>query len=140
MRGLRKLNVGCFFLKFPGKSGSGELFSYLENEKCIGYGGLVHINWKDKNAEISFIMDTKLEKDFFDKHWAIFLDLIEHIAFHELKLHKIQTFAFDVRPNLYVILEKNNYLKEAVLKEHYFFNQKHFDVIIHSKYNSCENI
>src|SRR5690606_13377372 len=34
------------------------LFSYLEDDKCIGYGGLVHIKWTDKNAEISFIMDT----------------------------------------------------------------------------------
>ena len=32
------------------------LFSYLKDDKCIGYGGLVHINWKDGKAEISFIM------------------------------------------------------------------------------------
>ena len=31
------------------------LFSFLKNDVCIGYGGLVHINWTDKNAEISFI-------------------------------------------------------------------------------------
>ena len=30
------------------------IFSFLENDICIGYGGLVHINWIDKNAEISF--------------------------------------------------------------------------------------
>ncbi|HMR86859.1 MAG TPA: GNAT family N-acetyltransferase, partial [Saprospiraceae bacterium] len=30
------------------------LFSYLEGDVCIGYGGLVHINWIDKNAELSF--------------------------------------------------------------------------------------
>ena len=53
------------------------LFSYLKNSKCIGYGGLVHINWKDKNAEISFIMDTKLEKEEFQFHWTTFLSLIE---------------------------------------------------------------
>ena len=32
------------------------LFSYLENGICLGYGGLVHINWKDRNAEISFLL------------------------------------------------------------------------------------
>ena len=53
------------------------LFSYTENGKCIGYGGLVHINWYDKNAEISFVMDTELEKDFFQKHWLNWLYLIE---------------------------------------------------------------
>ena len=30
------------------------LFSFLRENICIGYGGLVHINWIDKNAEISF--------------------------------------------------------------------------------------
>ena len=52
------------------------LFSYLEGEKCIGYGGLVHINWIDKNAEISFIINSDLENTFFDLHWTNFLKLI----------------------------------------------------------------
>jgi len=43
------------------------LFSFLKNDVCIGYGGLVHINWIDKNAEISFIMNTELEEDYFEK-------------------------------------------------------------------------
>ena len=42
------------------------LFNYLHNGKCIGYGGLVHINWIDKNAEVSFIMDTELEENYFE--------------------------------------------------------------------------
>ena len=37
------------------------LFSLIQEDVCIGYGGLVHINWVDKTAEISFIMDTLLE-------------------------------------------------------------------------------
>jgi len=49
------------------------LFSFLENDICIGYGGLVHINWIDKNAEISFIMDTALEQDNFQFHWKNYL-------------------------------------------------------------------
>ena len=54
------------------------LFSYLEKGVCVGYGGLVHINWIDNNAEISFIMDTRLEKDpDAQPIWARFYDL-EH--------------------------------------------------------------
>ena len=109
------------------------LFSYLENGKCIGYGGLVHINWIDKNAEISFIMETSLEKNEFHKHWGVFLDLLEQIAFDELKLHKIYTYAFDLRPHLYEAIEAKGFLKEAMLKEHCFFEGKYIDVIIHSK-------
>ncbi len=109
------------------------LFSFLRNEVCIGYGGLVHINWIDKNAEISFLMNTSHQEDRFETYWGIFLKLIEEVAFNELQLHKIFTYAFDLRPNLYDILEKNNFIKEAILKEHCLINNKYIDVIIHTK-------
>jgi RimJ/RimL family protein N-acetyltransferase len=111
------------------------LFSYLENDICIGYGGLVHINWIDKNAEISFLNNTALEKEHYAEHLSIFLDLIEEVAFKELELHKIFTYAFDVRPKLYTLLESAGFLKEAVLKEHCLFNEEFKSVVIHSKIN-----
>ena len=111
------------------------LFSFLKNNKCIGYGGLVHINWFDLNAEISFLMNTKLEKNFFSFHWKAFLNLLEIVAFNELNLHKIYTYAFDLRPKLYTTVESLGYVKEAELKEH-FKNKNRFEsVIIHSKIN-----
>ena len=51
------------------------LFSYLKDSECIGYGGLVHINWIDKNAELSFIMKTELEEIEFELHWKNFLNV-----------------------------------------------------------------
>lgn len=110
------------------------LFSYLEGDKCIGYGGLVHINWIDKNAEISFIMNTVLEKNDFHKHWKFFLNLIEQVAFVDLKLHKISTYAFDLRRELYHVLDDSGFHKEAVLKKHCLFNSEYIDVVIHSKF------
>ncbi len=110
------------------------LFSYLEGQKCIGYGGLVHINWIDKNAEISFIMCTELENEYFSLHWKFFLGLIEQVAFKEIKLFKIFTYAFDLRPKLYEVLEKESWLKEAVLKKHVCLNGNFKDIIIHSKF------
>lgn len=111
------------------------LFSYLENDVCIGYGGLVHINWQDQYAEISFIMDTSLEEKFFEKHWKQFLLLLQKVAFDSLLFHKIFTYAFDLRPRLYVALETADFIKEAVLKEHCFFEGKFIDVVIHIKLN-----
>ena len=110
------------------------LFSYLENDKCIGYGGLVHINWIDKNAEISFIMDTELEKNSFQTHWRNFLNLIEQVAFDKIKFHKIFVYAFDLRPHLYKVLENSDYSEDARLKEHCFFGNKFIDVLIYSKF------
>lgn len=116
------------------------LFSYLKNEICVGYGGLVHINWIDKNAEVSFIMNTELEKIFFAKHWICFLQLIERVAFKELNFHKLSTYAFDLRPHLYEIIESAGFVKEAVLKEHCFFNGQYKDVIIHCKLNKRDDV
>jgi RimJ/RimL family protein N-acetyltransferase len=112
------------------------LFSYLENGKCIGYGGLVHINWIDKNAEISFVMNTTLEVNEFQCNWINYLKLIEKVAFEDLKLHKIFTYAFDLRPHLYQAIEIAGFSKEAVLKEHCLFNNVYSDVVIHSKFNN----
>ena len=112
------------------------LFSYLEGDQCIGYGGLVHINWNDKNAEISFIMNTQLENECFEFHWIKYLELLEQVAFSELSLHKIYTYAFDLRHRLYSALESMRFCHEATLKEHCYFNGKFIDVIIHSKINS----
>ena len=111
------------------------LFSFLKGETCIGYGGLVHVNWVDRNAEVSFIMNTELESEFFSMHWKIFLGLIEQVAFKDLQLFKIFTYAFDLRPKLYSILEEESWLKEAVLKKHFCLHGNFKDIIIHSKFN-----
>ncbi|MDA9349678.1 GNAT family N-acetyltransferase, partial [Polaribacter sp.] len=56
------------------------LFSYLRKEKLIGYGGLVHVNWVERTAEVSFIMKTSLERDEFDLHWSTYLSMLKKIA------------------------------------------------------------
>jgi RimJ/RimL family protein N-acetyltransferase len=111
------------------------LFSFLEDGVCIGYGGLVHINWLDKNAEISFVMDTRLEEDRFQEIWKSYLKLIEEVAFSGLSLHKIYTYAFDLRPHLYEVLGNVGFFEDARLNEHAIFDGKAFDVLIHSKFS-----
>ncbi len=118
---------------FQKKNPNQILFSFLRKNICIGYGGLVHINWIDKNAEISFIMDTELEAEGFEENWSVYLQLIENVAFNELHLHKIYVYAFDLRPHLYDVLLSNNYFLDARLKDQCCFNEKFIDVVIHSK-------
>jgi RimJ/RimL family protein N-acetyltransferase len=109
------------------------LFSFLQANECIGYGGLVHINWIDKNAEVSFIMKTRLEESSFSNNWSVFLKCLEQLAFGELGFHKIFIYAFDLRPYLYNVLELNGYFKDARLKDHCFFQGDFKDVLIYSK-------
>lgn len=109
------------------------LFSFLENGECIGYGGLVHINWIDRNAEISFIMNTELENAAFAKNWTQFLKFVEELAFVEINFHKLFVYAFDLRPHLYNVLIQNQYFLDARLKDHCLYNGKYIDVVIYAK-------
>jgi len=109
------------------------LFSYLKNDKCIGYGGLVHVNWIDKNAEISFIMNSELEEKYFHFHWSTYLEMIESLAFEEFGFHKLYVYAFDLRPHLYEVLLASDYFRDATLKDHCYFNGRFLDVVIYSK-------
>tara|TARA_B110000967_G_C18876037_1_gene558331 strand:+ start:1920 stop:2483 length:564 start_codon:yes stop_codon:yes gene_type:complete len=111
------------------------LFSYLKDGICIGYGGLVHINWVDRNAEISFIINTELENLEFQFHWKVYLSLIEKLAFKKLDLHKLYIYAFDLRPHLYEALRDADYFKDATLRDHCFFDNNFLDIVIHSKIN-----
>jgi hypothetical protein len=84
------------------------LFSYIYNNKCIGYGGLVHINWEDKNAEVSFLMDTNNIESLEKEHWVIFLKLIEcaiafaliSSAFTSVMVKVLKNSALDLNPSL----------------------------------------
>lgn len=109
------------------------LFSFLKNNKCIGYGGLVHIDWENKSSEISFIMNTNLEKDYFEKYWSIYLNLIEQLAFKEAGLDSIFTYAYDLRPKLYSMLNKNEFKLKEILKDKISINDISVDVYIHQK-------
>ena len=109
------------------------LFSYLENDKCIGYGGIVHINWVDKIGEISFIINTELESKYFEFHWKTYLNLIERIAFEDLKFEKIYAYAFDLRKNLYPILESKKYYLKNRIKNKLKLNNKWYDALIYCK-------
>ena len=111
------------------------LFSYIKDFECIGYGGLVHINWNDKNAELSFIMKTELEEIEFELHWKNFLKMIDQIATNDLCLIKTYTYAYDLRPKLYNALEDSYYKLEARLRKHKNIENKFIDVLIHSKIN-----
>ena len=112
------------------------LFSILKNNVCMGYGGLVHIDWKTKIAEISFLTATELNVDSFNKVWGDFLRVIKHIAFEELSFRKIYTYAIDVRPEIYTTLVKHGFKVERVLPNEFDKNGVFFDVIIHSMKNN----
>ncbi len=110
------------------------LFSFLKDNILIGYGGLVHIDWESKNAEISFLLETKrnTDKNQFIDDFNIYLSILKDIANTQLNFTKIYTYAYDIRPYLYDALNISGFVEEARLKNHIVVNQKNYDVLIHS--------
>ena len=109
------------------------LFSYLINNKCIGYGGLTNIDWHIKRAEISFILATEYIKDDqkYEYDFSIFLHLIKLVAFSELGLNRLYTETYDIRPLHISILEKNGFRLEGRLRQHTLIEGKYQDSLIH---------
>jgi len=110
------------------------LFGFLEGETLVGYGGLVHIDWENRNAEISFLTHSERSKyvDQFISDWKNFLDILKRISAHELDFIKIYTYAYDVRPHLYKALFESNFVEEARLKYQVLIKDEQRDVLIHS--------
>ena len=105
----------------------------LENEICVGYGGLVYINWENKTAEISFLIDTKKEKKFYKKYWKNFLIMLESIAFKAINLNEIYTYAYNIRKHLYAEFEKSGFTLKKKIKNKLKLDNKFIDIVIHSK-------
>jgi RimJ/RimL family protein N-acetyltransferase len=112
------------------------LFSLLDDNILVGYGGLVHIDWENRNAEVSFLQKNEDELNL----WDIFLKLLFEVSFKELNMLKIYTYAFDLRPQLYSILELNAFIKEAVLVNHIILDEKPINVVLHAKFNAEQDI
>lgn len=110
------------------------IFSFFENDNLIGYGGLVHIDWENKTAEISFLTETSRngDKEIFINDWKIYLSLVKQVADKYLNFKAIYTYAYDLRPNLYIALESSGFNETKRVKNHVVINGESKDVVIHS--------
>ena len=111
------------------------LFSFLLDKVCIGYGGLVHINWNSRSTEISFLNTTSRSKSkiIYQKDFSIFLKLIFNVVFNDLKFNKITTETYEIRPWTIKILEKSGFKIDKILKKHVIIDGKPYNSILHSK-------
>jgi len=111
------------------------LFSFLKENNCIGYGGLVHINWNSKRGEVSFVSDTirTESKKIYQKDFSIFLKLLFKISFDDMCLNKLTTETFDIRPWTIEVLENQGFKKEGRLRKHVLIDDRFYDSILHGK-------
>lgn len=113
------------------------LFSFFLEKDCVGYGGLTNINWKLKNAELSFICETKRSKktDLYQKDFSVFLKLIKQLSFEYLKFVKLYTETYDIRDNHIKILEEHEFILTSTLIKNKPIRKERINVLFHSLYN-----
>lgn len=113
------------------------LLTLFKDQKRIGYGGLVHISWKDLRAEVSFLLNPKLTKDkeSYQIHFSNYLSLVKSVAFSVINLNRLHTETYAFRRDHIATLEFCNFQLEGRMREHVMINQKYFDSLIHGVIN-----
>ena len=87
--------------------------------KFVGYGGLVHINWDMKWGEISFLLNPGIAEgsQVYIEIWAMFLKLMDLIAFDELCFKYLYTETYKFRSQHILTLENQGYKPDLSLEE-----------------------
>lgn len=96
------------------------LWGLLEDDDLIGYGGLVHIQWADDRAEVSFLTDCqRLNASLLASDWKLYLTLLVEVATSKLGLHKLTTETYQIRTDVLAILESFGFQREGRHPEHH---------------------
>lgn len=87
------------------------VLAYVYNEKLVGYGALVHIDWENNLAESSFLLDSDLVKNSqeYKKYFIKFFQLLKKLAFKDLLLQEIHSETFSNRKYHIKLLENMGY-------------------------------
>ncbi|MEP1611069.1 MAG: GNAT family N-acetyltransferase [Roseobacter sp.] len=118
-------------LKDPGKI----LLIVEEADVLIGYGGLVHINWDYRRAEISFLLNP--ERAATDEAsapvFSVFLHIVERLAFECLGLERLSTETYATRIPYIAALERHGFLCEGRLRSHVQIDGQAVDALLHGR-------
>lgn len=109
------------------------LLAIDRHDQLIGYGGLVHIAWAYRRAEISFLMDPKFEQDgpLLTEYFTRFLRLLQTLAFEDLSLQRLTTETYAHRARHIQALEAAGYRLEGRLESHVLVEGRPCDALIH---------
>ncbi len=103
------------------------------NGGLIGYGGLVHISWRDHRAEVSFLLAPPIEFDSSMRSliFANFLRLLQELAFLDLSLNRLWTETYSNRTVHIHTLENAGFQLEGRLRNHICLKNLYLDSLIH---------
>jgi len=110
------------------------LVRFCLNDELIGYGGIVHLDWRNLRGEISFLLETSRTKNHnhYTTELSIFFELIKEIAFCKLGLNKLSTEAYAHRVYHVLAIEKAGFRREGIFREHTIIDGKWVDAVVAS--------
>jgi len=125
----QNLTQNSFYVEKPQEI----LFSFLYDDVCIGYGGLVYIDWDEGLAEISFINETKraIDNTLYYDDFTNFISLLFEISFSELKFNKLTTETYGIRKNTLKILPELGFKLKNVKEDCILIGDKKYDSFFH---------
>ncbi len=110
------------------------LVALLEDGRLIGYGGLVHISWPNRRAEVSFMTEaSRQDEATFRADLAAFLDLVIELAADRLALHRLTTECYAFRTVFIEELERAGFGLEGRLREHVRTDDGYVDSVLHGR-------
>ncbi|MCA9789790.1 MAG: GNAT family N-acetyltransferase [Cyanobacteria bacterium HKST-UBA05] len=98
------------------------LFSFLLDGRCIGYGGLVYIDWIHRRAEFSFLLATSRRdnRQRYIIELGLFLRAMAHVAFEGLGLHRLTSETYAPFEADIEAVERVGMVREGLLRQHVF--------------------
>jgi len=109
------------------------LVGYLHDGNLIGYGGLVHIAWEHRRAEVSFLLDPQrtVSEPAYAADFLAFLSLVQVLAFDALGLHRLYTETYAIRTHHISVLEAAHFQPEGRLRAHVWIDGRAVDSLMH---------
>jgi RimJ/RimL family protein N-acetyltransferase len=110
------------------------LFSFFKENTFIGYGGLVYLNWEDKRAEVSFLLDPSriTNQTHYREDFLSFLNLIRQVSFDVLQLNRIVTETYEFRKDHMNVLEEFGFKREGTLIDNIILEGEFVNSILHA--------
>lgn len=109
------------------------LLAIERHDHLIGYGGLVHICWPDRRAEVSFLLDPSVESmsQMRAMVFTRYLRLVQQLAFCDLQMSRLWTETYAFRFDHINTLESVGFRHEGRLRGHVLMNTGPIDSIVH---------
>jgi len=111
------------------------LLSCTVSGELVGYAALVHMNWRDQRAELSFLLDPGLSGDesVYARFFAAYLSLVSELAFEDLGLNRLFTETYAFRSAHIAVLEASGFLHEGLMREHCSIEGRMVDSVLHGR-------